>query len=42
MDKVDLDSFDDKWLLKQGVCISAENKQSLTPLVEKLESLLHP
>jgi GTP-binding protein HflX len=39
-DKIDLDTFDDKWLLNQGICVSAINKQSLTTLVEKLGSLL--
>lgn len=41
-DKINLDSFTDKWLLKQGICVSAVDKQSLTPLVERLESLLQP
>ncbi|WP_300464221.1 GTPase HflX [Desulfobacula sp.] len=40
MDRVDLDSFEDKWLLNQGVLVSATQKQSLAPLVEKLESMV--
>ncbi len=40
IDKIDLNSFDNKWLLKQGICLSAAKKQSLTPLVEKLESMV--
>jgi GTP-binding protein HflX len=40
MDLVDLDSFDNPWLLNQGVCVCAHQKQSLTVLVEKLESMV--
>jgi GTP-binding protein HflX len=40
MDLVDMDSFDNPWLLNQGVCVSALRKQSLTVLVEKLESMV--
>ncbi len=40
IDKVDLDSFDNKWLLNQGVLVSATQKQTLKPLVEKLESMI--
>lgn len=40
IDRIDLDSFDDKWLLNQGIPVSATQKQSLTPLVEKLESMV--
>ncbi|MCK5837158.1 MAG: GTPase HflX, partial [Desulfobacula sp.] len=40
MDRIDLDLFEDKWLLNQGVTVSATQKQSLTPLVEKLESMV--
>jgi GTP-binding protein HflX len=40
MDRIDLDSFEDKWLLNQGVLVSATQKQSLTSLVEKLESMV--
>jgi GTPase len=40
MDQVDLSGFDNPWLLKQGVCVNALEKQSLTVLVEKLESLV--
>lgn len=39
-DKIDLNSFDDKWLLNQGICICATRKQTLTPLVEKLELMV--
>jgi len=40
IDRVDLDSFDNKWLLNQGVLISATQRESLTPLIDKLESML--
>jgi GTPase len=40
MDQVDLSAFDNPWLLQQGVCVSALNKQSLTVLVEKLASMV--
>ncbi len=40
IDKVNLDSFDDKWLLNQGVLVSATQRQTLKPLVEKLESMV--
>ncbi|MBL6995106.1 GTPase HflX [Desulfobacula sp.] len=40
IDRVDLDSFDNKWLLNQGVLICATQKQTLKPLVEKLESMV--
>jgi len=40
MDRIDVDTFDDQWLLKQGVLVSATQKQTLKPLVEKLESLV--
>ncbi len=39
-DRIDLNHFDNKWLLKQGVLVSATQKKSLTPLVEKLESMV--
>ena len=35
-----IDSFDNKWLLNQGVLVSATQKQTLKPLVEKLESMV--
>jgi GTP-binding protein HflX len=38
-DKVNLETFDDQWLLKTGIPICAKHRQSLTPLVEKLESM---
>ena len=40
IDRIDLDSFDDKWLLNQGVLVSATQKQTLKYLVEKLESMV--
>ncbi len=39
-DRVDMENFEDKWLLNQGFCVSARDKQSLVPLIEKLESML--
>jgi len=40
MDRVELDTFDDQWLLTQGISISATQKQTLKPLVDKLESMI--
>ncbi len=40
IDLVDLDSFEDKWLLNQGVSVSATARKSLAPLIEKLESMV--
>ncbi|MCF8091710.1 MAG: GTPase HflX [Desulfotignum sp.] len=40
LDLVNLSDFDDKWLLNQGVCVSACRKQTLTVLVDKLESMV--
>ncbi len=39
-DRVELDTFDDQWLLTQGISISATQKQTLKPLVDKLESMI--
>ncbi len=38
-DMVDLEGFENQWLLHQGFCVSARNKQTLVPLMEKLESM---
>ena len=40
IDRIDLDSFDDQWLLTQGIPISATQKQTLKPLVDMLESMV--
>lgn len=40
LDQVDLEKFDNHWLLNQGVAVSALEKQSLTPLIEKLETMV--
>lgn len=40
IDRIDLDSFENKWLLNQGVLVSATKKQTLQPLIEKLESMI--
>jgi GTP-binding protein HflX len=40
MDRVDMAEFDTPWLLNEGVCICARQKQSLTGLIEKLESMV--
>ncbi|MBW2653727.1 MAG: GTPase HflX [Deltaproteobacteria bacterium] len=40
IDRIDLDTFEDKWLLNQGVLVSATQKQALKPLIEKLESMV--
>lgn len=37
IDKINLNSFDDKWLLNQGVLVCARKKQTLKPLIEKLD-----
>ncbi len=40
IDRIDLDSFDDQWLLNNGIPICATKKQSLKPLIAKLESMV--
>ncbi|EMS80795.1 GTPase HflX [Desulfotignum phosphitoxidans] len=40
MDRVDMADFDTPWLLNEGICICARQKQSLTGLIEKLESMV--
>lgn len=40
VDLVDLADFDNQWLLRQGICVSALNRQTLTPLVEKMASMV--
>ena len=40
IDRLDMDAFDDKWLLNRGVAVSATKRESLPPLVEKLESMI--
>lgn len=40
IDKIHLESFDDQWLLKQGIPVCATRKKTLAPLVEKLESMV--
>ncbi|MCP3873678.1 MAG: GTPase HflX [Desulfobacteraceae bacterium] len=40
IDKIDINSFDNKWLLNQGLPVCATEKQTLKPLVEKLESMV--
>ncbi len=39
-DMVDLTDFDNKWLLHQGICVSALNRETLGPLVEKMASMV--
>ncbi|MBA3013212.1 MAG: GTPase HflX [Proteobacteria bacterium] len=39
-DQVDLEQFDNPWLLNQGIMISALQKNTLAPLIEKLESMI--
>jgi GTP-binding protein HflX len=41
MDKIDIDSFDEQWLLNQGVLVCAPEKQTLVPLIEELESMVN-
>jgi len=40
MDQTDLNDFDNPWLLNQGTLVSALQKKSLAPLVEKLEAMV--
>ena len=40
MDRADLNAFDNPWLLNRGTLVSALDKQSLAPLVEKLEAMV--
>ncbi len=40
VDQTDLAQFDNPWLLNQGIMVSALEKKSLAPLVEKLESMV--
>ncbi|HCY86310.1 MAG TPA: GTPase HflX [Desulfobacteraceae bacterium] len=40
MDRADLNDFDNPWLLKQGTLVSALEKKSLAPLVDKLEAMI--
>ncbi|MEN8211027.1 MAG: GTPase HflX [Thermodesulfobacteriota bacterium] len=40
IDRIDLDSFDDQWLLNKGITVCATKKQSLKPLIAKLESMV--
>jgi GTP-binding protein HflX len=40
IDRINLTDFDDQWLLNQGIPVSAVQKQTLIPLVERLESMV--
>lgn len=40
MDRADLNAFDNPWLLNEGTLVSALEKKSLAPLVEKLEAMV--
>jgi len=40
IDRIHLDAFEDQWLLTQGISISATQKQTLKPLVDKLGSMV--
>lgn len=39
-DRIDITEFSNKWLLNQGILISATKQATLKPLVSKLESML--
>ena len=39
-DRIELDQFDNPWLLGQGVLISATRKDTLRPLVSRLEDMI--
>jgi len=40
IDRIELETFDDQWLLNQGFPVCATQKQTLKPLIEKLESMV--
>lgn len=40
VDLVDVTDFDNQWLLRQGICVSALDKKTLGPLVEKMASMV--
>lgn len=40
IDKINMDDFEDQWLLKQGFPVCATDKETLKPLIEKLESMV--
>ncbi|MBF0243366.1 MAG: GTPase HflX, partial [Desulfamplus sp.] len=39
-DKIDINTFDNPWLLNQGILISATEQETLKPLVSRLEDML--
>ncbi|MCD4743694.1 MAG: GTPase HflX [Desulfobacteraceae bacterium] len=39
-DRINLNNFDETWLLNQGLLITATQRKTLTPLVSKLESVI--
>ncbi|MBF0210487.1 MAG: GTPase HflX [Desulfamplus sp.] len=39
-DKIDINKFDNPWLLNQGILISATEQETLKPLVSRLEEML--
>ncbi len=40
IDRIELETFDDQWLLNQGLPVCATQKQTLKPVIEKLESMV--
>ncbi|MFH1156444.1 MAG: GTPase HflX [Pseudomonadota bacterium] len=40
IDRIDLEAFDNPWLLRQGFPVSALDQESLKPLVNKLQSMV--
>jgi GTPase len=40
IDRINLDAFENQWLLNQGIRVCATQKQTLTPLIEQLESMV--
>ncbi|THB80428.1 MAG: GTPase HflX [Desulfobacteraceae bacterium] len=40
IDRVNMDEFEDKWLINNGICVSARDRGTLEPLVEKLEYMV--
>ena len=38
--RVNMEEFEDKWLINNGICVSARDRGTLEPLVEKLEYMV--
>ncbi|MFK5952461.1 MAG: GTPase HflX [Desulfobacterium sp.] len=40
-DRIEINQFDNPWLLNQGILVSATRRETLKPLVSRLESMVH-